>query len=137
MTGLRVVGEQGQCCAVVAITSAAEAEAVLRAAPGGGCVLLSPEGAAGWLGWPLFAAWIARAVAAVPQARPPRALLDAGDAPGFALAALAAGAREVALAPDAPGFAQVAAAAESCGAVLWAGRPAAEQAATWLRRRRA
>jgi hypothetical protein len=127
--------EEGQCRAVIAIASAAEAEAVLRAEPGREWVLLSPEGAAGSLGWPLFAAWIARAVAAVPEAVPPRALLDAGAAPGFALAALAAGAREVALAPDAPGFAQVAAAAEARGARLWPGRPAALAAGAWGRPR--
>jgi len=123
MTGLRVVGEQGQCRAVVAIASAAEAEAVLRAAPERGLVLLSPPGAAGWLGWPVFAAWIARARAAVPEAEPPRALLDAGDGPGFALAALRAGAREVALDPGVPAWAQVAGAAEAAGARLWRGRP--------------
>ncbi len=113
--------------AVVAHTPG-QALAALGLAGPRGVLLLSAPGAAGNMG----AAWF---LALVEQARggldggtapPPHwAVLDCGGAPGFALAALRAGARLLVLDPAAPAFPAVAAAAAEAGAALWAERPPA------------
>ena len=61
-----------------------------------------------------------------PRPPPPHwAVLDCGNAPGFALSALRAGAPVLVLDPAVPAFSAVAAAAASVGAVVWAERPPA------------
>jgi hypothetical protein len=99
-----------------------EAEAALR--PGYPVTLLSAPGAA------LFAGclWWRELVAAARAARPATAaqdVLDCGDAPGFAMAALRLGQRRLVLSPACPAFPAVAAAAAECRAVLLAERPPA------------
>ncbi len=51
-------------------------------------------------------------------------MLDCGDAPGFALAALRAGVRAIVLDPACPAFPAVAGAAAEIGAALLTARPA-------------
>ncbi|WP_159997341.1 hypothetical protein [Roseomonas sp. 18066] len=85
--------------------------------------LVSPPGAAAWLGAPLFLAIIAAAEAEVPGVAA-FAVLDCGAAPGLALAALGSGLGAVVLAPC-PAFAQVAAAAAAAGTPLWPAPPPA------------
>jgi hypothetical protein len=110
----------------VTVHAAAQAAAALAVAGQGGALgevlLLSAPGAAGSLGAPWFHAMIATAAAAQPGV-PYRAVLDCGDAPGQALAALRAGARLLILDPACPGFAAVAAAAAEVGAEVWPARP--------------
>jgi hypothetical protein len=83
--------------------------------------LVSAAGAAAWLGAPLFLAILAEAASAVPGALP-FAVLDCGDAPGLALAALGLPLGAVILEPG-PAFAAVAAAAAEAGTPLWPAAP--------------
>lgn len=112
--------------AVVAHTPR-QARAALEAAGPRGVVLLSAPGAAGNMGVGWFLALVAQAKDALGPAAAPLhwAVLDCGDAPGFALSALRAGARGLVLDPAVPAFPMVAAAAAEVGAALWAGRPPA------------
>lgn len=136
------------------VRGAADVALALRAAGGRGLggplPLLSPPGAATWLGAPLFLAQIRAGGAAPPGMQPPLEpqpepwpVLDCGQAPGHALAALRAGVAAVVLAPECPAFPALAALAP--GRVLAAappaldlahgprGRPATEeQVARWL-----
>ncbi|WP_146201810.1 hypothetical protein [Teichococcus aestuarii] len=142
----------------VVVRDAAGVALALRAARGRGLhgplPLLSPPGAASWLGAPLFLALIRAGGAAPPGLEPPLEpppepwpepwpVLDCGQAPGHALAALRAGVAAVVLAPECPAFPTLAALAP--GRVLaaappaldlahgTAGRPATEeQVARWL-----
>ncbi len=106
-----------------------QARAALEAAePRRGVVLLSAPGAAGNMGAAWFLALVAQARDAAERATPlpPHwAALDCGNAPGFALSALRAGARLLVLDPAAPAFPAVSAAAEELGAELWTERPPA------------
>lgn len=113
--------------AVVAHTPG-HALAALELAGPRGVLLLSAPGAAGTMGAGWFLALVAQARDGSGGARPPPphwAVLDCGDAPGFALHALRAGARALVLDPAAPAFPAVAAAAAEAGAALWAERPPA------------
>ncbi len=118
----------GDAPAVVAHT-AGHASAALEAAGPRGVVLLSAPGAAGAMGAAWFLALVARAHEGFGErgaAPPPHwAVLDCGDAPGFALSALRSGARVLVLDPAVPAFPAVAAAAAEAGAALWPGRPPA------------
>lgn len=119
--------------------------AALAAAGPRGVLLLSAPGAAGSLG----AAWfLAMIEAGIGQAAPGReapgpdvswlAVLDCGDAPGHALAALRAGVRRLILDPGCPAFATMAGAAAEAGATVWPARPPALDLGTLdLRRPRA
>ncbi len=108
----------------VVIRSALEAEFVLRLAAGRPVLLLSAEGAAGFLGPRGWRALLARAAAVHPGV-PFQDALCCGAAPGHALAALRAGCRILVLDGGAPGFAAVAGAAAEAGALLWPKRPPA------------
>lgn len=110
----------------VVVHTAGEARAALADAGPRGIVLLSARGAASNMGVAWFLALVAQARADLAGAAPPHwAALDCGDAPGFALAALRAGAPLLVLDPAVPAFAAVAAAAAEVGAAVWAERPAA------------
>jgi hypothetical protein len=119
--------------AVVAHTPNQARAALEAAEPRRGVVLLSPPGAAGSMGAAWFLALVAqareaaeRAATPLPPPFPPHwAALDCGNAPGFALSALRAGARLLVLDPAAPAFPAVSAAAEELGAELWTERPPA------------
>ncbi len=106
------------------VRDAAEAAAVLAAADGCGLLLLSPSGAAAWLGARGWAALIAEAAARVP-AVPHRHALDCGAAPGHALAGLRAGLPCLVLDGRHPAWPSVAAAAAEAGALLLPVRPPA------------
>lgn len=108
----------------VVVHDAAGAALALALAGPRGALLLSAPGAAAFLGAPWFLAIAAAAAAAHPGV-PHRAVLDCGDAPGHALAALRAGLRELVLDPACPAFAQVAGAAAEIGARLRPARPPA------------
>jgi hypothetical protein len=111
--------------AVVAHTPR-QARAALTMAGPRGVVLLSAPSAAGHMGVAWFLALVAQARKDLGCDAPPHwAALDCGDAPGFALSALRAGARLLVLDPAAPAFPAVAAAATEVGAALWAERPPA------------
>jgi len=88
--------------------------------------ILSPPGAALWLGPSLFLAHIAagRAMAG-PGAPEALAVLDCGPAPGHALAALRAGVPVVVLDPGLPAFPMLASAAREAGVALWPEAPPA------------
>ncbi|HEV7266830.1 MAG TPA: hypothetical protein VGN83_18210 [Falsiroseomonas sp.] len=106
----------------VVARGAAEAAAILVHAAGRKLLLLSAHGAGGMLGAAGWRALVARAAAAVPDARFADALC-CGAAPGHALAALRAGCRIVVLDGACPAFPAVAAAASEVGARLLPGRP--------------
>lgn len=106
------------------VRDAAEAAAVLAAGAGCALLLLSPPGAAAWLGPRGWAALIAEAAARVPDA-PHRHALDCGAAPGHALAGLRAGLPCLVLDGGHPAWPSVAAAAAESGALLLPVRPAA------------
>jgi hypothetical protein len=115
--------------AVVAHTPR-QAGAALAAAGPRGVVLLSAPAAAGGMGAAWFLALVAQAREAVGNevptvSTPCWAMLDCGDAPGFALSALRAGARLLVLDPAVPAFSAVAAAAAAVGAAVWTARPPA------------
>jgi hypothetical protein len=123
-------GDGGQPRVVVA--SAAEVASV-RAAPGGeGVWLLSMPGAAGFLGASGFAAVLREGGAPLSQG-----VLDAGAAPGFAVAGLRAGFGAVVLDPGCAAFPALAAEAARRGVALWPARGEAVLAARWLRLSRA
>lgn len=106
----------------VIVHSLDHARAALR--PGHAVTLLSAPGAAAWLGPLLWRELMAAARAAHP-ATPCHDILDCGDAPGHAVAALRAGCRAVVLEPACPAFAAVAGAAASHGALVLAQAPPA------------
>jgi len=111
----------------VVVHTPRQARAALDAAGPRGVVLLSAPGAAGGMGAAWFLALVAQASGGSGEAGPPPhwAVLDCGDAPGFALAALRAGARWLVLDPGVPAFPAVAAAAAEIGAEVWPARPPA------------
>ena len=100
------------------------AVAALTAADGRGVVLVSAPGAAAQMGAPWFLALVRQAATVAPRSVPYWAVLDCGDAPGHALAALRAGLRLLILAPTCPAYRAVATAAQEVGATLWPSRPA-------------
>lgn len=91
----------------------------LEVAAGRPLALLSAPGAAGYLGVAGFLALLA------PHRALELAILDAGDAPGHALAALRAGVPRVVLAPGVPAFAALAGLAAGMGARLLPAAPPA------------
>ena len=107
----------------VVVTAAEGAAAALRLA-GRPLLLLSAEGAGGFLGPRGWRALITRIAAHAPAA-PFEDALCCGDAPGRALAALRAGCRIVVLDGAAPAFPAVAEAARAAGATLLPARPPA------------
>jgi DNA-binding NarL/FixJ family response regulator len=124
--------------AVVAHTSNQARAALELADPRRGVVLLSAPGAAGNMGAAWFLALVAQAADGFdaygegrspphppPQLPPHWVALDCGSAPGYALAALRAGARLLVLDRAAAAFPAVAAAAAEAGAEVWAERPPA------------
>jgi hypothetical protein len=110
----------------VVVHTPRDVRAALAFAGSRGVLLLSPPGAAGNMGAAWFLALVEQARAAIDGEAPPHwAVLDCGNAPGFALQALRAGARTLVLDPAMPAFPAVADAAASLGAALWAERPPA------------
>ncbi len=107
----------------VTVHDAAGAAMALSLAGSRGVLLLSAAGAAGSLGVAWFLAILDAARAARPDV-PHIAVLDCGDAPGHALAALRAGLRDLVLAPEAQAFAQIMAAAQEVGGRIRPDRPA-------------
>ncbi|MCX8133537.1 MAG: hypothetical protein N3D18_06170 [Roseococcus sp.] len=109
---------EGQPRAVIA-HAAAEVAQVLALAGDAPLRFLSAPGAAGFLG--------VAGVRALLEAGGGwgRGVLDAGDAPGHALAALRAGFREVVLDPALPAFPALEAAFAAAGARLWPAAPPA------------
>lgn len=93
-------------------------------APGLAVRLLSAEGAASSLGVGWWQALVAGARARHP-ATPCADILDCGDSPGRAMAALRMRQPALVLAPGVPAFAAVSRAAAAQGAVLLAKRPPA------------
>jgi hypothetical protein len=87
-------------------------------------VLLSAEGAAGFLGPRAWRALVGRAAVLAPGVAFDE-LLCCGDAPGHALAALREGCRALVLDGGSPAWPAVAAAAAECGARLLPARPSA------------
>jgi hypothetical protein len=110
--------------ACVLAHAAAEAAWALRAAGGRKLVLLSAEGAAGFLGPRGWRALVTRAAALAPEV-PFEELLCCAGAPGHALSALRAGCRGLVLDGACIGYPAVAAAAAECGARLLPARPPA------------
>ncbi|WP_431280817.1 hypothetical protein ACQW02_15520 [Humitalea sp. 24SJ18S-53] len=108
----------------VEVRDTAEAAAVLATAGALVPLLLSPPGAAAWLGPHGWAALIAEAAARVPGVAH-RHALDCAAAPGHALAGLRAGLPCLVLDGRHPGFPAVAAAAAEAGAALLPERPKA------------
>jgi hypothetical protein len=108
----------------VVVHNAAQAAAALAAAGPDGVVLLSAPGAAASLGPAWFRALAAAAAASRPGV-PHWAVLDCGNAPGLALAALRGGFRTLVLDAACPAFARVSALATAAGGVVLAARPAA------------
>lgn len=86
--------------------------------------LLSAQGAAGYAGCGWWRA-IAETIAAEHPKLVVADILDCGEAPGWALAAIRIGQRGLILAPFAPGFAAVAAIAADRSLLLLTGRPPA------------
>lgn len=114
----------GDAPAVVVHTPGMARAAVALAGPRG-VLLLSMPAAAGSLGAAWFLALAAQAVEGLREPPPHWAVLDCGDAPGYALAALRAGLRVLVLDPAVPAFPAVAAAAAEVGAAVWPERPPA------------
>ena len=110
----------------VIVHNLAHARAALAAAAGLGVpvTLLSPPGAAASLGVGYFAAMVEAARRAVPGAAA-TAILDCGDAPGLALAALRHGIPAVRVQAPARARARIADIAAQSGAALVSGRIAA------------
>lgn len=96
--------------------------AAARRCPGATLPLLSPPGAARWLTPETFLAMLAPARRDWPG-QPCLPVLDCGDAPGFALAALRAGLPAVVLGAGAPGRPAVEAVAVALGAAAWRRAP--------------
>ncbi|ONG56671.1 hypothetical protein BKE38_05450 [Pseudoroseomonas deserti] len=88
----------------------------------GPVTLVSPPGAAAWLGAPLFLATIAAARQQVPGIEV-FAVLDCGAAPGLALAALTEGGLGAVVLAPCPGFEAVRGAAAEAGLPLWPAPP--------------
>ncbi|HWL83297.1 MAG TPA: hypothetical protein VNR89_20285 [Roseomonas sp.] len=116
----------------VVVRSATQVALALRAAQALGRAealpLLSPPGAARWLGPRLFLAMVAegaRQAAAGGRLPGPLPVLDCRTAPGLALAALRAGLPVVVLEPDCPAFAAVEAVAGTLNAAVWPSPPPA------------
>lgn len=112
---------------VVVVHDAAGAAAALALTGPRGVLLLSAPGAAGNLGPAWFLAMLAEAAAGPIRCAaggPVEAVLDCGDSPGHALAALRAGARLLVLDGACPAHAAVAAAAMEVGARVLPARPA-------------
>ena len=107
---------------VAVVGSLAEARAVLSAAAGRPVVLVSPPRAASNLGVGFFWALIDAARAEYPGAAV-EAVMDCGDAPGFALSALRMGFTTIVLGGDPRARARVAALARASGARLLARAP--------------
>lgn len=115
----------------VMIRSAAQVALALRVAQGLGRTealpLLSPPGAARWLGARLFLAMVAEgARQAAESGAPlpaPLPVLDCRGAPGLALAALRHGLPVVVLEPNCPAFAAAEAVARALNAALWPAPP--------------
>jgi len=99
-------------------------QARLALRPGWPVALLSGEAAAGYAGCLWWRELVAAARAAHP-ATPALDILDCGDAPGHAMAALRAGQRILVLSPACPAFAAVASAAAALGATVLPARPPA------------
>lgn len=109
---------QGQPRTVI-VYGAEEVGAVLALAAGRPVALLSPPGAAGYLGLAGFRAILdAHGVF-------PFGILDAADAPGHALAALRAGFSTVILSPETAAFERLRPIAQAMGARLLAAPPPA------------
>ncbi len=100
------------------------ADARLALAPGLPVTLLSGEGAALYAGCGWWQALVQAARGEFPQMGIAD-LLDCGEAPGQALAALRVGLRHLILRPDVPGHARVAAIVAGLGGVLLSQRPPA------------
>jgi len=98
--------------------------AVAALRPGIAVTLLSADGAGVFAGSGWWRALIDAAMAVHPDT-PCSDILDCGDAPGAAMAALRLGQRRLILSADCPAFAAVSAAAVACGAEVMAVRPAA------------
>jgi hypothetical protein len=103
----------------VIVHGAQDVATVLEVAAGRPVALLSAPGVAGYLGVAGFLALLA------PHDALPLAILDAGAAPGHALAALRAGFPAVVLDPDCPAFPALAALAPGLSASLLAAAPPA------------
>jgi hypothetical protein len=113
-----VQGQPREVPAVI-IHGARDVAFALEVAAGRPLALLSAPGAAGYLGVAGFLALLA------PHGALAQGILDAGAAPGHALAALRAGLPRVVLAPHVPAWAAMAALAEGMGATLLATAPPA------------
>ncbi len=107
---------------VAVVRSLAEVRALLGDAPEGPVVLVSTPDAAATLGVGFFWALVEEARAAYPALRVD-AVMDCGDAPGYALAALRMGFRTIVLRGDPRARARVAAIARAMGARLLARPP--------------
>lgn len=107
---------------VAVVGSLAEARAVLSAAASRPVVLVSPPRAASNLGVGFFRALIDAARAEYPGAAV-EAVMDCGDAPGFALSALRMGFTTIVLGGDPRARARVDAIARASGARLLARAP--------------
>jgi hypothetical protein len=92
--------------------------------PGRAVTLLSAPGAAGYAGCLWWRELVRAARAGFPDT-PTDDILDCGDAPGAAMAALRIGLPALVLAPTCPAWAATAAIAAAQGAVLLAERPPA------------
>jgi len=103
----------------VIVHGAADVAAVLELAAGRPVALLSARGVAEYLGIAGFAALLQ------PHCALRLAILDAGDAPGYALAALRAGFVRVVLRPDLRAFAALGELAAGMGAAMLSTPPPA------------
>ncbi|UCH74133.1 MAG: hypothetical protein JSU82_17790 [Rhodospirillales bacterium] len=119
----------------IVVHGLAHAEAALAAAAGLGVAvtLISAEGAAGYAGPSWFRMVVEEARAAHPEAQV-TAVLDCGDMPGYALAALRDGAQIIRFSGDTAD--KIADIAAQCGAQIIAERPAALDLAPVERARR-
>ena len=106
---------RGAAKRVAVVRSLAEARAVLGASAGAEFVLVSPPGAAGYLGVGYFAALVDAARAEFPGSAI-EAVMDCGDDPGWALSALRMGFKTIVLRGDRRARARVAAIARAMGA---------------------
>jgi hypothetical protein len=107
---------------VAVVGSLAEARAALAEAAGRPVVLVSPPGAASYLGVGYYRALVDVVRAEFPGAKI-EAVMDCGDAPGFALSALRTGFRVIVLRGDPRARARVASIARAAGAKLLARPP--------------
>lgn len=115
MKGKRLQRKRDRRVAIVG--SLAEARAVLSGAADRPVVLVSPPGAASYLGVGFFRALVDEARAEFPGAEI-EAVMDCGDAPGFALSALRMGFAAIVLRGEARARARVGAIARAAGARL-------------------